>query len=99
MNDLGIRTSGDILQRWRERIDVEIELRGKLAELDSLYEQLSTMTLHLSIVEMKKEASILIRYGDGEYRLQGPLSQTAVGIRHTLVDDPASGLKREAWEK
>ena len=94
LNDLYIRTSGDVLQRWRERLDMETELREKLAELDRLYEQLANMSLNLSIIEMKKEASILIHYGDEEYRLKGPLSQTSVAISFTRVDDPTAGLNR-----
>ena len=94
LNDLGIRTSGDVLQRWRERLNMENELREKLAELDKLFEQLSNMSLNLSIIEMKKEASILIRYGDEEYRMKGPLSKTAVTIKYAREDDPTAGLKR-----
>lgn len=94
VSELGIRTAGEVLQRWRERIDVETELRGKMAELEKLTAQLAGMTIDLSIVEMKKEASLLIRFGDSEHRLQGPLSQTAVTVRQTLVDDPSTGTKR-----
>lgn len=94
VNDLGVRRGGEIVQRWKEQIDLEKDLRQALAEVDSLLERISRIELNLSIVELKKEANLLIRYGEKEHLLTGPLMRTAVKVRPALVDDPLTEGRR-----
>jgi|GEM_PF-4419988 len=89
--ELGLRTSGEILQRWRERIDLEKELRQTMEEIAALLQAISAIALNLSIVELRPEASLVIRFGEDEHTVQGPLAQMALQIKLSRVDGPEPG--------